>query len=138
MIYEYKCPTHPTVHKDSDVRADRVTLYCDFCQDFTTFHRVFRVAVKPSMQPHFNRSVGQPISNMTQFRDALKRRGEEMAEDKVFTMNDGTPIKVRGVETNYQPLEWGDHQAFGATNEGIHESNVERSKRGVPLLPEVK
>jgi hypothetical protein len=76
------------------------------------------------MQEHFNHSVMEPVSSMRGYTDILKRRSEEA-------------FLHTGIEHDFKPLEWGDAQAFGATNEGIHESNVERSRIGAPLLPEI-
>lgn len=137
MIYEYKCPTHPAVRVDSEQRGDRHRAYCDFCQDFIEMHRVFSVAVKPAMQEHFNRTVNKPISSMRQFRDALNRANDEAAQPSTYLTADGEKVTVPGIEQRMVPVEWGDKAAFGATGEGIDESNRQRSKLGMPLLPEI-
>lgn len=141
-LYQFRCPDHKGTVNDLMASASTVPMtlrsYCDFCQDWREFKRVFGFNHKPGIEEHFNHSVGKPISSMSQYRDELKRKSAEMAQESVFVTADGEKVIVPGIETNYTPLEWGDHQAFGATNAGIHESNVERSKRGMPLLPEIK
>lgn len=141
-LYDFRCPDHRDVHNDTICAPDSIpaTLrsYCDFCQDWREFKRVFGFNHHPGMEEHFNKSVGKPISSMRQYRDELHRASDEMARESVYVTADGEKVIVPGIETNYTPLEWGDHQAFGATNAGIDESNRERSKRGMPLLPEIK
>lgn len=141
-LYQFRCPDHKAVLDDLMAAASAAPMvlksYCDFCQDWRDFKRVFGFNHKPGMEEHFNHSVGKPVSNMRQYRDELKRKSAEMAQESVYVTADGEKVIVPGIETNYTPLEWGDHQAFGATNQGIHESNVARSKAGMPLLPEIK
>ena len=140
-LYSFRCPSHKDVQTSETFWMAEapmtVRTYCDFCQDWRDFKRVFGFNHQPSMEPHFNTSVGKPISSMSQYRDALKLASEEAARESVYVTADGEKVIVPGIETNYTPLEWGDHQAFGATSEGIDASNRERSKLGIPLLPEI-
>lgn len=123
--YEYKCPVATCDYTTtSETRTNRLQEACPRC-NYSPLHRVFGFAHKPAMQEHFNNTVGKPVSSMRQFNDELKRKSDEAT-------------KYTGMEHRYAPLEYGDAAAFGATNEGIHESNVERSRLGMPLLPEVK
>lgn len=123
-IYEYKCPVCgnriPSTKRDNRLP----TQVCITCGNRVEYKRVFGFALKPMMHSHFNRSVQKPISDMRQYRDELKRKSdEESARD--------------GMERNYVPVDLGDTQSIGVSNEGIHESNIHRAKIGAPLLPEI-
>lgn len=124
-LYEYRCPDHRDVRVTTEQRADTHTHFCDFCQSLRDFKRVFSFAYKPDIEEHFNETVHKPVRSMKHFKEELKH-----AEERACINS--------GVDHKYQPLEWGDHQAFGATNEGIEESNRQRSRLGIPLLPEIK
>jgi hypothetical protein len=141
-LYDFRCPDHRDVHDTlmCAIADAPLTLYsfCDFCQSMRDFKRVFGFNHKPGMEEHLNQSVGKPISSMRQYRDELSRKSDEMGQDRIYQTADGEKVIVPGIPVNYKPLEWGDHQAFGATNEGIDASNRERSKLGMPLLPEIK
>jgi hypothetical protein len=76
------------------------------------------------MHEHFNHTLGKPVSDMNQFTRELRVAGEA-AEERT------------GIPHRYAPVEYGDAAAVGATGEGIYESNVERSRRGEPLLPTI-
>lgn len=124
-IYEYKCSKcdHRVV---STERGNRLLGgKCAQCGvSPALYKRVFGFAMKPIMHEHFNRSVQKPISSMKQYADELKRKSdEESARD--------------GMERRYVPVDLGDTQSLGVTNEGIHESNIERARNGDPLLPEI-
>lgn len=139
--YEYRCPDHRDVRDNimclADDRPDTLRCYCDFCQDWRDFKRVYGFNHKPGMEEHFNHTVHQPISSMRQFTDALHRAEEAAAQPTIAYTADGEKVSLPGRESRYRALEWGDHAAFGATNEGIYESNVERSRIGAPLLPDI-
>lgn len=120
--YEYKCRSCEGRVR-SDERGDRLDYPHANC-DNRTLVRVFGFSHKPSMEPHWNNAVGAPVSSMHQFKELLKIKSEEATAQT-------------GIEHRFAPLEWGDHQAFGATGEGIEESNRLREKRGMPLLPEI-
>lgn len=120
-VYEYKCLNCET-RRTSDVRGDKVFLNCDQCGYGVVHQRVWSVAVKPMMHAHLNSTTGTVVSDFNQFKTELRIKGE-IAEERT------------GIPHKYEPLEYGDHAAFGATGEGIYESNVERSRRGEPLLP---
>lgn len=77
------------------------------------------------MQEHFNNAVGAPVSDMGRFKALLRQRSDEATERT-------------GIEHRFVPVDMHDSQAVGATNEGIHETNIKRSRIGAPLLPEVK
>ena len=124
MIYTYRCPDCGT-ETTSTQRGSRLRRVCTGCGSTRPLKRVFGFSYKPAMQEHFNNAVGKPVSSMAQFTDELKRQSE-------------TASLTTGIEHNYKPLEWGDHEAFGVTNEGIEESNAVRAKQGDPLLPEIK
>lgn len=123
-IYEYKCP-YCNYRVPSLERADKLHVEeCPSCGFSGDYKRVFGFAMKPIMHEHFNRSVQKPISSMKQYADELKRKSdEESARD--------------GMERRYVPVDLGDPGAIGVSNEGIHESNIERAKNGDPLLPEI-
>jgi len=128
-IYEYKCVGSPRygregcgVRATSTTRADRLAGYCDNCRQDGVWQRVWSVVVKPMMHDHWNSTIGAPVSDFNKFKTELRIKGE-IAEEQT------------GIPHKYAPLEYGDHDAFGATGDGIYESNVKRSRRGAPLLP---
>lgn len=135
--YEYKCFSCGAI-RHSEERESNIFAMCRSCDSWKQHKRVWGFNYRPGMEPHYNRAVGAPVSSMKQFKDKLKAKSEEMAQPQTFETLDGERVTIPGIETNYQPLEWGDHQAFGATNEGIEESNRIRAKNGDPLLPEIK
>ena len=123
MIYTYRCPN--CGHEEmSTQRGDRLNRVCAGCGSREPLRRVFGFSYREPMQPHFNNAVGRYVSSESDFGDELKRASE-------------TASMTSGIEHDYKPLEWGDHQAFGATNEGIHESNISRERQGAPLLPDI-
>jgi hypothetical protein len=113
-IYEYQCRNcKATV--TSTIRRDTFgSCNCDLGE----LKRKYSFSHKPAMQEHFNATVGQPISSMTKFKDALARRGEEYHH-------------YTGIETNYQPLDLSDTQACKVTNEGLDSTNRVRIKNGM-------
>lgn len=123
MIYEYKCLDCDN-HVTSQTRGDKLEAWCPHCPDdkLHWFQRVWSISVKPMMHEHFNHTLGKPIGDMNRFATELRIAGEKAEEQT-------------GIPHRYAPLEYGDHEAFGATGEGIYESNVDRSRRGEPLLP---
>lgn len=123
MIYEYKC-TNCGARTHSTQRGDRLAAMCRSCGHPGPLQRVWGFSHRPGMEEHLNSTTGLPVSSMRQFKDQLKA-----ASDKATLET--------GIEHDYQPREWGDHAAFGATAEGIHESNLAREKQGMPLLPEI-
>ena len=123
MLYTYRCG-NCGAEVVSTQRGDRLARVCAGCGSTEPLRRVFGFALKPAMAPHFNNALGRYVTSDRDFGDGLKRASE-------------TASITTGIEHDYKPLEWGDHAAFGATNEGIHESNIERSKRGAPLLPDI-
>lgn len=132
-IYEYKCPDcgyREMSYERGDVlhirRPAQPVRGCLRCGQYDKpFKRVFGFSSPAMLHDHFNNTLGRGVSGMRDFREGLK-----IASDRA-TME-------TGIEHNYKPLEWGDHKAFGATAEGIHESNVIRSRKGLPILPEIK
>lgn len=124
MIYHYRCSICGE-EAVSTRRGDRLHRVCAGCGSTEPLRRVFGFSLKPAMAEHFNNAVGKPVSSMRQFSDELKRQSDQASMET-------------GIEHRYVPIEPGDHETAGATNQGIHERNVARSKRGDPLLPEIK
>lgn len=126
--WDYKC-TDCGLLVEMDFNEATFVGQCDSVEcEFETrlFKKVFRApTIKPMMHEHFNSAVGKPISDMRKFKSELSRQSDEQSEQ-------------RGMDIKYAPLEYGDHQAFKATGEGIYESNVIRSRKGEVLLPEIK
>lgn len=61
------------------------------------------------MQPHFNNATGEYVTGERNFKDALKRKSEEMT--------------VRtGMEHNYAPVDLREKDALGVTDEGLDET----------------
>lgn len=123
MIYTYRC-TDCGTEDTATLPVDRLPRVCRGCGAPGPLHRVFGFSHKPGMEEHFNNTVNKPVSSMRQFEDELKRAGDEASAQT-------------GIPHRYVPVDWGDKEALGVTNEGIHESNVARSKMGAPLLPDL-
>lgn len=126
--WDYRC-TECGILTERDFNEATFVGECDSVEcefEVRLFKKVFsKPFVKPMMHEHFNSAVGKPISDMGQFKEELKRASEAASIDT-------------NMPHDFQPLEYGDHQAFKATGEGIYESNVTRSRNGDPLLPEIK
>lgn len=127
-LYEYKC-TECGTHADSEIRTNSMQAMCTTCGPprgytavVTTWKRVWSVSFAPVMQEHFNRTLGKPVSDMKRFRDELRAAGNKATDET-------------GIPHRYEPVDMSDHEGLGVTGEGLYESNVERSKRGEPLLP---
>lgn len=122
MIYEYKCRGCGARQELLQRHPHGFDTYCTVCSTTTHWGRVYSLAIKPMMHEHFNHAVGRTISDMGQFRDALKVASEHAYD-------------ATGIEHRFVPNE--GPESVGATGEGIYESNVQRSRRGEPLLPEI-
>lgn len=68
--------------------------------------RKYSVAVQSSFQPHFNHAVGKYVSSQSEFNNELKYLGDRQTEQT-------------GIPHSYVPIEIGDRDAFGATDEGM-------------------
>jgi hypothetical protein len=79
-----------------------------------TARRRFSFNPKPMFQDHFNTSVGKYVTSDQQFRDELKR-GSEAATLRT------------GLEHHYEPVEAGDRDAYGITDE--HLAALEPTKK---------
>jgi hypothetical protein len=69
-------------------------------------------------QPHFNDSVGKPVSSMWEFREALKQAAQEESE-------------ATGIAHDYTALDPRDRDAFGVSDEGVEINTA--VNRGVRL-----
>lgn len=123
-VYEYKCNTCGA-RALSEIRGDTLRGFCPTCDIEIDAQRVWDFAPKPIMHEHFNNTIGKPISDYNRFKSELKDAGERAEEET-------------GIPHRYAPIEAGDHEAYGATGEGIYESNVVRSRIGAPLLPAIE
>lgn len=126
MRYGYRCNACRR-EVESPTRGDTLGPCGNYVRDterqvgcYGELRRVFQVQFAAVMQEHFNTSTGQPVSDMRQFRDQLKRTGDaQMAQT--------------GIPCDYQPAE-GDAASLGVTQEGLHESNAIRRAKGQPIL----
>lgn len=123
-VYEYKCNTCDA-RALSEIRGDTLRGFCPTCDLEIDAQRVWNFAPKPIMHEHFNNTLGRPISDYKRFSTELRIEGEK-AEEKT------------GIPCRYAAIEPGDHEAYGATGEGIYEANRARSMRGDPLLPAIE
>lgn len=113
-IYAYLCRTCGATC-DSSTRAATLGACLDpSCRG--ELRRKYSISIRPSMQPHFNHTVGKPISSMSEFRDELKRSSER---ETLRT----------GIECNYVPIEAAD---AGATMDGMDATNTRRMSQGLP------
>lgn len=74
-------------------------------------------------QPHYNDTVGAPVSSMHEFNELLKVRSMEQTENT-------------GMEHNYQPVDPRDRAAFGITDEALE--SIDAANRGVDLDSHMK
>jgi Zn ribbon nucleic-acid-binding protein len=123
MIYEYKCPACGQREMDPE-RADRLHRACVRC-GHSPLHRRFSISVRPSMQEHFNPTVGRHVSSMRQFEDALKQESEN------YTLR-------TGIEAKFVPHDPHDAKALGVTHEGLDATNRVRVAQGLrPVEPKL-
>lgn len=80
--------------------------------------RKYSFYAQTPFQPHFNHAVGKYVSSQAQFNNELKVLG-----DKQTTQT--------GIPHSYVPVEIGDRDAFGATDEGME--NFHRSRHDNPF-----
>ena len=95
-VYQYRCRSCQRLFH-LDVPADRAQ--CPDCRN--TSVRIFDFQARASLAEHFNMAAGQYVNNQREFRDALKRRSDEVSERL-------------GIEHDFQPLtaaEVRDHDA---------------------------
>lgn len=69
-------------------------------------------------QPHYNDTVGAPVSSIREFNELLHVRSNEQTE-------------ATGMQHDYQPVDPRDRAAFGITDE--HVDSIEQRNRGVDL-----
>lgn len=68
--------------------------------------RIVSFAFHRGMPEHYNMAVGKHVSNSRHFSDELKRKSEELT------------IRT-GMDYDYQPVDYRDKDACGATDEGL-------------------
>jgi len=73
---------------------------CPTCQQLLT--REYNLQIAPVMQEIFATPIGEHVSDMKQFDDALKRKSEEMSGRM-------------GFDVNYQPVDPKDGKHVGVT-----------------------
>jgi hypothetical protein len=110
--YEWRC-TNPKVHhrmvftmsiSEYEEQFEGMAALCRECQ--YPLVRIFSFAPKRMMHEHFNLSSGTVVSDHKQFRDDLKRASERA------TLRTGIPH-------DYQPVDLGEKEALGVTEEGL-------------------
>ena len=69
-------------------------------------------------EPHFNDTVGGPVTSMRDFREKLAAKARENT-------------LATGIEHDYMPTDPRDRAAFGITSDAVQE--IEASNRGVLL-----
>lgn len=151
-LYEYECPEHGrflTEERDNTSLCPHTTPLESGKPDVTTLmfycgltsKRKWSVNVQPSMQEHFNTTIGKPVSNMNAFKDGLKRASEEAtlrpieahadlvraAEEQGIDIGDAKP---RELEHNFVPVDMRDKEALGVTDEGLDATRKQQTDSG--------
>jgi hypothetical protein len=106
-LYAFRC-------SDCGLEIDRPVLHPEFPSPCcgAPLRRLYRVAFHRSMPEHWNHSVGAYVSNHQEFKDALKRKGDEASERL-------------GTEHRYVEA---DIRNAGQTDDG--REDIERGNRG--------
>lgn len=120
MLYSYLCDDcgselHDVHH--TGIGMVHPTDSCPMC-DGTMRRCVSQVSVIAGMQPHFNASVGKPISSAAQFRSELSRASDEQSERT-------------GMDHHYVPVDLADRKALGVTDEGLDNTARRRRESGM-------
>lgn len=90
---------------------------CPFC-DGTMRRAITGIQIVQGMQPHFNVSLGKPISSNAQFRSELTRKSDEMSA-------------ITGAEHRFVPVDLNDKKALGVTDEGLDTTARMRRETGL-------
>lgn len=108
MRYAFQCEDcgfGESLHQDDLIPLGAyIARCCKLCDG--RMRRVASFNFQRPMQPHFNHTVGKPISNDRQFKDELKRKSE-------------ANYLRTGFESNLQPVDLHDAKSLGVTDEGL-------------------
>jgi len=112
--YEYRC--NCTRRREIVCSADDPTkaLYdagrmtCETCAE--TYTRVFSFRAASVMHSHFNDSVGEEVSSMAGFKDALKRKSDAVTART-------------GIPHDFQPIDWHDPAVAPKSDAGMKETH---------------
>lgn len=120
-LYDWKCRGCGRTKLTEDRSAPP---FCQICeQAYGRNYRGIGFHRKGSIDPHFNRSLGMPISNDREFREELKKVGAQMSERL-------------GMDTNYQPVDRGDPDRYGVGEKPpdvkIREKQADENRRLTP------
>lgn len=110
-IHAYKCRLCD--YEAESFRNENPLMACPNCSA-GALTKNYQVAVQRPMSEHFNETVGQPIASMREFKEALKRGGDEFMERT-------------GQTVDYQPRDWSE---LGGTNEHLDSTNRVRVAAG--------
>lgn len=105
-LYEFRCRNCG----NTEHRTSRSQPTCVMCgPDGTLMKRVYGFNMASVWQEHYNESVGEVISDEKQFKNALRRKGEEATERT-------------GIPHSFVPAE-GDAKSMGVSDEGMARMN---------------
>lgn len=115
-LYTYACPTHGefSCAERADSTLCHINMSCP--------HRAQRrwgFSVGPSFQPHFNSSIGAPVSSRAELKSELARASEAASAPTTNYLADGTPVTVERPPHHFVPVDPRDKQTLGVTNEGL-------------------
>lgn len=114
-IYEYVCRTCHHYEYDTEPADTIGPCTTDGCPG--ELKRKFSFSVERPMQEHINSTTKQPVSSMRQFREQLKKMGDDYT-------------KRTGIEVNYQPVD-PDPAKLKVTGEGLDATNRKRVEAGL-------
>lgn len=120
MLYSFLCDECGQEHHATDfvpVGIPHPIYDCERCGGMLR-RAITGVNVVVSMQPHFNPTVGKPISSERQFRDELRRQSDIASENT-------------GTEHRYVPVDLDDKKALGVTDEGLDKTARVRRTAGL-------
>jgi putative FmdB family regulatory protein len=109
-IYEYLCDACGT-RFETMTRGDRAR--CAGC-GAQGARRRFSFRQQSTFPDHFNQAVGAHVTNERDFKDRLKKAGEEAS------------IRT-GIDHVYEPIDYSDRAACGITDD--HIARLEETKR---------
>ena len=124
MIYEYKCPKHSEVRRQTSARGDVQRFTCPACACDRDFKRVWAVNIHRPMADHMNSTTGTMIGSNRQFKEELKG------------LSEAATIKT-GIEHNYEPADPADlkKRVQDSDGAGLESTNRQRVNSG---LKEIK
>ena len=121
-MYDYVCgQCNATIESRefAKIGAAHPSNHCPLCEG-VLWRAASMPAFKHGMEEHFNVAVGRPIRTDAQFRSELSRKSDEISERT-------------GTDHKFAPIDIGDKEACGVTDEGLDATAKRRQDSGLDV-----